>query len=72
MRRNYTLRILGAALIAGILFCMVTEVSNWAKAALTDLTIVVTAAAVGLIGEEVMRLFPATMEPAMQGGSSAS
>jgi hypothetical protein len=42
-------RIFRAALIAGILFCMVTAGSNGAKA-LMDVTIFVTAA-VGLIGE---------------------
>jgi hypothetical protein len=71
VRRNYTIRILRLALITAVLFYLLTEVSDWLKQHLR-IGIFVTAGTIGLIDEYVMRLLPAKIEPAAQGGFTAS
>jgi transposase-like protein len=71
VRRNYPVRIFRITLITVVLFYFLTKVSAFLGRYLR-ISLFISAATIGIIDEYVMRLLPAKIEPAAQGGFTAS
>jgi transposase-like protein len=71
VRRNYPVRIFRITLITVVLFFFLTKVSAFAGKYLR-ISFAISAGMIGLIDEYVMRLLPAKIESAAQGGFTAS
>lgn len=71
VRRNYPMRIFRLTLITGVVFYFLTKVSALLRNYLR-VGFFITAGTIGLIDEYVMRLLPAEIESAAQGGFTAS
>ena len=70
VRRNYALRISRLAAITGALCLLLFEISDWFR---LHLHVSIAAfAVVGVIDEYLLRLLPATLEPAAPGGLGVS
>ncbi len=65
------MRIFRLTLITMLLVCLMDLVWHWLRQHM-PLSIFVTGGAIGVIDESAMRLLPAKVEPAAQGGFSAS
>jgi hypothetical protein len=71
IRRNFTIRILGLALVTGVLIYFLAVISNWLRLHIR-VTAFGAAGAIGTVDEYVMRLFPVKIDPAIPGGFTAS
>jgi transposase-like protein len=71
VRRNYPIRIFRLTLITVVVFYFLTKVSALLRNYLR-VGFVITAGTIGIVDEYMMRLLPAKIEPAAQGGFTAS